>query len=155
MKKSKAMICVVCIFVSVVIVGCVAPYAPSPVQHTYITNTQDYHRLSGLSIKYDTGDPVIRAMGAVMGLSVNFSYFIDGRLVGEHNRGANFDTFIQLPPGNHQLIVQAVETFIGTAPMVHCKDTYLFDLEDNQNATLQICGECCVKPENVKKWRQR
>ena len=80
-------------------------YGPSGLQHTYVTSTQDYHQLAGIDFYFKKGptDP----FSAVSGNKLYI--YVDGRLACKHSTQRNGQTFVQLPPGEHEIVLQKKE----------------------------------------------
>lgn len=90
----------------VMMTGCTSTEAPT-VQHTYVTNTQDYHELAGLKIRCVAGPMASLnfAIGAAVRTPEYQEFFVDGRSVLKTNGLNSAETFLQLPPGEHELVV--------------------------------------------------
>lgn len=135
MQLRKALIVIGLVFV---MCSCTT-YTPPMVQHTYITSTQSQHALTGLNISYraglETGSDVIGQIG--FATMVKTQYFIDGRLVACHPPQKGLETFVQLPPGHHQLIVQGTSQGAITLgfKVSDYKLVYVFELSEGQIGT--------------------
>lgn len=88
------------------LLGCSAPYysPPAPAyQHTYTTDTQAAHKLTGITLFHTGGNSV--------------DWYVDGRLVASHRTGfvssPDFNTFVQLPPGEHEIVFEAYDDLLG------------------------------------------
>lgn len=101
-QKTRAALCALAVgFLS----GCAGYHAPT-VSHTYVTNTQDYHQLSALRIKCQVVDGLLTAAAAsVFGLREYQAFYVDGREVFRTNGIQSAETLVQLPPGDHELLV--------------------------------------------------
>ena len=80
-------------------------YTPPKIPYQYNTNTQQSHILTGITIKC----PAERwdAVNQLIGLTKNYQiWYIDGRKVLTQQIEQDAETFIQLPPGDHELILQ-------------------------------------------------
>lgn len=123
----RRLVSVVSLFaVLFIVLGCGTPYRAPDAPHMYVTNTQDYHDLGGLKISYDTY--------LSFPAPVTIEYFIDTREIGSHQIFQDYRTMIQLPPGNHQLIVQEKEFPSG----LHYVCVYNFTLGRGQIGDLVV-----------------
>ena len=105
----------------ILIIGCSSggSYQSNPLNHTYVTSTQEMHSLTGLNITHEVehnpnSRPVDRSQ--VNGIK-DITIFIDGREVfqttvshnlmglGSPKTGIKHLGFIQLPPGDHKISV--------------------------------------------------
>jgi hypothetical protein len=112
-------------------------YVPPSAPHTYTTDTQTQHTLTGLRIgcrsvgvlRDGGGDTII---GQMIGAPDKLEYYIDGRLVATNNPSTNLDTFLELPPGEHRLLVQYVG---GPVALRYRRWEYDFTLSSGQRGT--------------------
>jgi hypothetical protein len=125
---------------------CSTAYTPPQVQHTYTTSTQGprRHAVSGLNITYEDemkGDAAISTLiGAVLLSAEKIEFFIDGRLVASGLRSQGIKTFVQLPPGEHELHWQFTlqgATTLGEKSAYH-KQTYQFELAEGQKGKFKV-----------------
>lgn len=156
-----------CLFlVPIIILASCTPYSPPTVQHSYFTNTQSHHELTGLKILYEagleTGADVIGQIG--FATFVWTEYFIDGRKVAKHAPTQGLDTFVQLPPGRHQLVIQGASQGVLTlgAKSRDYKLVYDFVLDEGQRGTFSSnsvpgqygSGYSTKGFEDVSSWRK-
>ena len=143
--KKNIIISLLCL----IIISCAA-YSPPTTPYTYTTNTQTSHKLTGLRIinkgKFDPLSSV-----ASMGGADKSYYYIDGRLVGKFAWTKSYDSLVQLPPGEHELVVT---TWSGS------KYIYIFHLNEGQIGSFKSVsiydGWKISKPpfNNVKSWKK-
>jgi hypothetical protein len=137
-----------------------ASYSPPQSQHFYTTSTQRSHSLSGLEIIYR-----VDTEGSVMGTyeqaalltHAMMKYFVDGRLVASTNHIKPLRTFVQLPPGEHQLtfalVYQGVLTLGTEHAEVEC--VYDFTLARGQRGSFRhsITSKGKVEFSGIEDWR--
>ncbi|HPB81841.1 MAG TPA: hypothetical protein PK200_07365 [Spirochaetota bacterium] len=79
-------------------------YEPAGVHHVYTTNTQDSHELTGIRVQQTRDVPFVIGLP---GDGEKVQMLVEGRLVKQWcPRTDNVNTFIQLPPGRHDVIIQ-------------------------------------------------
>lgn len=113
-----------------VAVSACSSYSPPQSQHFYTTSTQRTHTLSGLEIVY-----TVEGEGVALGsyeqaatlTHAAVKYFIDGRLVASTNRIKPLRTFVQLPPGDHQLTLAVVYQGVLTLGTEHAEMECVYD----------------------------
>jgi hypothetical protein len=85
--------------------ACSTVYEAPSSSYVYTTSTQSQHELAGLNIVHK-GDYTER-VGQLMILSYSkVDFYIDGRLIASTDIARSLKTFVQLPPGMHELRFQ-------------------------------------------------
>ena len=92
--------------ITIILYGCAAPYHGSPIPHIYTTDTQQQHIISGIQVNLQ-GDLLQSAVMAAMLTATTRTMFIDGREVYSTTAGKGLRIFMQLPPGEHEIIYEA------------------------------------------------
>lgn len=120
--------------------GCAGGYQAPSVQHVYTTSTQDYHDLSGASIRFDDPNTIVLGIAeGISGAKTQMVYFVDGREAFRHPKSGSFETLIQLPPGTHELlIIEEARTGVTlNTNSSQWRQRYRFKLKQGETATIQ------------------
>jgi hypothetical protein len=120
--------------------GCGTSYVPPTQPHIYTSSTQDQHTLSGLTISCETTpDALANAGAAAIFKSKEFTaFFVDGREVLRTDGIRPAQTFLQLPPGEHELV--STHSFSGSVAFgsEHHKPTYRIRLNIARSTTVKV-----------------
>jgi len=139
MKRTVTFLTVV-MMLCMVLYGCGGSgYTPPMTQYTYITNTQEkYHQLT--SVEIVNKNRSLLDIGSMVGLPDFIEYFIDGRTVAFHKTNKNFRTNVQIPPGDHQLIIQMVSRVAHVPRFRDANKIWVWDVSLEEGSTARICG---------------
>jgi len=128
-----------CLMLCVLLYGCGGSgYTPPMTHHTYITNTQEHHQLT--SVEIINRDDSLFDVGSAVGLPDYIEYFIDGRQVAYHKANSNFRTNVQIPPGDHQLIIQMLSRVAHVPKFRDANKIWIWEVSLDEGSTAQICG---------------
>lgn len=133
MKKINIfMLLIVTASYTVIISGCSSGGYGSRnyIKHTYTTDTQrGGHALSGVDVNYklDTGQSFIGVLAQGMFLTkLDITFYINKEEIETFNTAAGYNTFIKLPPGEHEFAYRVNMQGVLTAGIPTDKTFYVF-----------------------------
>jgi hypothetical protein len=99
--------------------GCGTSYTPSQLAHVYTTDTQRHHLLTGIRFVSKPLNNRVQHIGEQLLFLTkqDMKIYVDGRVARVANTGADSDTLVQLPPGDHVVAIQMVERSVITLGM--------------------------------------
>ncbi len=131
---------IILVFFSFISLGCGSTYHAPRLQHSYITNTQQQHALTGIDVFLD-GSAGSDGVLAATGSGTSRSLYMDGREAYSTAFGSGIRTFIQLPPGQHEAVYEAkfrtIFVIVGV-PWGTWRESCLFNLQNGIRGYLKI-----------------
>ncbi len=115
----------------------------SNLQHTYVTNTQQNHALTGAVLSYnpDGGKQFLNSIGQVLtATKLKLNFYLNHELVDSTNVVSAYENFLRIPPGVHEFAVEVhgVGLYTMGVPSTIYLGVWEFEVSRSRRAVINV-----------------